>query len=575
MKNLFCEISKTNVEKKYILKNKFEDNANTCNLNQELKPLFSPSEEVSIEGNEMDSLNQGLKPLFSPSEEVSIEGNEMDSLNQGLKPLFSPSEEIITEENEMDSLNQGLNRVNTFKSSINKFEENDDFKYKVNENNNLNLESNMNEKKNQLQYLYRNIINADCISIIDNSLYIYNVEHGYLKHIKKNDEEIEINKLIPKEYRERIHPNTVISIIRKLKSDPELQISNEEVNRYKEFINCKNGIVHVMSGVLIPHDKKYKFTYVINANYKPEYLNSQYKLHNFNRFIETSLEGDKEKIQLLMETISYLISGYTNAKKAFLLIGKPHTGKSVLSRLISYMIGEENVSNISMHKLGDRFSIGQYKDKKINICAEIGSVDIKNIDIFKAITGNDYLAGEYKGKDLFYYKSKIKLLFCGNQMPNIAEDELSNAFVDRLVFLKFNNSIPENEIDYQLENKLKEEVDGIFTTSIMYLRNLVANNFRFIEPKDSTKFLEYYKNKQNHIEEFTEEYCSIGEEHKVHISELYEIYKKHCRENYIDFYNSNKFKDHIMSIDDNIIKTKFRMNGENRHGFKGIGLKQK
>ncbi|HBE9333770.1 TPA: DNA primase family protein [Clostridioides difficile] len=555
MKSLFYEVNKINREEKAILKNEFVDNVSTDNLNQELKPLFIKSEEISIEEKEIDNLDQGLKPLFSQLEEAR------------------------TEENEIDSLNQEINKLRIFKSSISKLEKNDDLKFntqiKVNENNNLDLESNMSENKNQLLYLYRNIVNKDCISIIDNSLYIYNNKYGYLKHVKKNDEEIEINRLIPKEHRERIHPNTVISIIRKLKSDPELQISNEEINTCKGLINCKNGVVDVMNGILMPHDKKYKFTYVINANYNVEYLNNPLKLHNFNGFIETSLEGNKEKIQLLMETIGYLSSSYTNAKKAFFLVGKPHSGKSVLSRLISYMVGEENVSNISMHKLGDRFSIGQYKDKKINICAEIGSLDIKNIDIFKAITGNDYLAGEYKGKDLFYYKSEIKLLFCGNHMPSIAEDELSSAFVDRLVFLKFNKSTPEEKIDYQLENKLKEEVDGIFTISIMYLRNLVANNFRFIKPKDSNEFLDYYKKKQNHIEEFVDEYCSIGEEYKVHISELYETYKKYCNINYIDLYNSNKFKDYIMSIDDRIIKSKFRMNGENRHGFKGIGLKQK
>ena len=89
---------------------------------------------------------------------------------------------------------------------------------------------------------------------------------------------------------------------------------------------------------------------------------------------------------------------------------------------------------------------------------------------------------------------------------------------------------------------------------------------------DSIEYLSNYKNNQNHIEEFIEEYCNVGEEYRVYVSDLYKAYERYCNLNYISLYSPNKFRDYVMSID-GIIKSRFRMNEENRHGYIGIGLK--
>lgn len=399
--------------------------------------------------------------------------------------------------------------------------------------------------------------------------YIYQHEYGYFKYINSNNENVEISNFIDREKWLEIKPNMISDIIKKLKSDPKLQMKKTDTN--KNLINCKNGVVDIQNKVLMNHDRNYNFTYVINANY--DELSKLNGLYNFNRFIYTSLENDESKKTLLLQMIGYLLSSFTGAKKSFYLVGKPHSGKSLLCRIISYMVGKENVSNIPIHKLGERFAIAEYSRNKLNISAESSSFDLKDINIFKSIVGNDELSAEDKGKDFFHFKSEIKLLFAGNQMPNISEDESSTAFTDRLIFLKFNRSTPSCEIDYELEDKLKREVDGIFTLAVDYLDELVRNNFNFTIPNESKLFLDEYRNRQNHIEEFIEEYCNIGEEYRVHISEIYMIYEDYCRINCIEKYKSEKFNNYILSIDDKISKKRFRYKGENRHGFIGIGLK--
>lgn len=344
---------------------------------------------------------------------------------------------------------------------------------------------------------------------------------------------------------------------------------HDELNIHKGLINCKNGVLDISTGQLFTHNKEYKFDYVINANYN---LNAQNNMHYFRNFINTSLQGDSSKVDLLFEIIGYLLCGKTNAKKAFIFLGKPHSGKSMLSRIISFLVGEKNVSNVPIHKLGDRFSIAEYSTNKLNICAEIGSTNIKNIETFKAIVGNDYIQAEYKGRDSFSFKSDIKLLFCGNQMPNISDSEVSDAVTDRLIFLIFNNTIPKEQIDYDLEMKLKSEIDGIFTVSMYALSELIKRNFKFTEPYDSANFAQYYKSKQNHIAEFIDDKCLVDVYQKIHTKDLYAKYIQFCNDNCINPYSATKFGDYI-EANLGIQRSRFRLNGKNLRGFLGISLK--
>ncbi|MDB8789191.1 phage/plasmid primase, P4 family [Romboutsia sp. 1001216sp1] len=543
---------------------------------QNIRPLFKKVTQEDL-NQKYQGVEQSLKPIFKKIKDDELDQNKDQDKHYNLEI----SEVTSNIDNEIQIKQNNYELENIFKKSEKVEYENLNTQNKVVLKNNevnqyKNIESEVFEKdiknKNKglsLEYLYRYFINIDYFRIINGNLYIYDLKYVYLRYIPKHQEEVEINKLIEKEYRIYTHPTTIYNLIKKLKADPELQISYEELNRYKDLINCKNGVVDVRTGNLLPHSREYKFNYVINANYN---INSQSNLYYFKDFVNTSLEGDNTKINLLLEILGYLVSGYTNAKKAFVFLGKPHSGKSMISRLIGYLVGENNVSNIPIHKLGERFLIAEYSTNKLNIGAEIGSTNMKNIETFKAIVGNDYLQAEYKGRDSFSFKSEIKLLFCGNQMPNISDSEVSDAFTDRLIFLIFDKTIPKEQIDYNLEERLKSEIDGIFTASIFALRELIRRNFKFTQPYDSNQFAEYYKNKQNHIQEFVLDRCVVGINQRIHTKDLYDEYIRFCLGNCIQPYSEVKFGDYI-EANNGIKRARFRLNGNNLRGFLGIGLK--
>lgn len=416
------------------------------------------------------------------------------------------------------------------------------------------------------KYLNMNIFRAD-----DNELYVYDEKRGCYDRLSDSKAMQKLLSLLPENRRNRISTKTLEEVLKRLKYQPNINMQKDDMNANPKYINCKNGVIDLESGKLLEHEKSYNFTYCINANYLQD--SEKVSLPEMQKFCDASLEANEEKKQLLMEIIGYLLSDYNNAKKAFIFLGKPHSGKSLLSKIITYLIGDKNVSNIPFHKLGERFSNAELSIHKLNINAELDSTPIRKISNFKAIVGNDTLSAEFKGKDLFSFKAKTKLLFCGNYMPELKDVEITEAFMDRLVFLMFNRSTPKDEIDYDLEEKIIKEIDSVFTVAMDCLKELIKRNFRFIIPKDSQKFIKDYASRQNNVNEFINERCKLCKDVRVHTKTLYDSYLKFCEANCIAAYTSNKFSEYIAAID-GVTRSRFRLNTENLRGFIGIAIKE-
>jgi phage/plasmid-associated DNA primase len=65
--------------------------------------------------------------------------------------------------------------------------------------------------------------------------------------------------------------------------------------------------------------------------------------------------------------------------------------------------------------------------------------------------------------------------------------EGQDALLNRMVILLFPISIPKEKQDLELGEKMKQEVDSIFSEALDELHLLQKNNFRFEEPDDTKK----------------------------------------------------------------------------------------
>lgn len=255
-------------------------------------------------------------------------------------------------------------------------------------------------------------------------LYFYNSDKGIFIPLPENEIWFCICRYISRGATELFEPKDIRKLISKLKFNLDLHFDSDKFDTYDDLINVNNGVFNVTTGELIPKKREYYFTSNIDAAFLEDV--SLDDCPAFRKFYETSLCGDEKSLILLLQIIGYLCCNYSCAKKAFMFIGEKNCGKSKILEFITRLIGENNVCNIPLHKLGNRFNVAELSRNKVNIQAELSLEPLREIETFKNAVGGDTLA----------IKELLKLIQNGYrfEMPVLSQARIQS-------FMEQNNQI--------------------------------------------------------------------------------------------------------------------------------------
>jgi len=89
------------------------------------------------------------------------------------------------------------------------------------------------------------------------------------------------------------------------------------------------------------------------------------------------------------------------------------------------------------------------------------------------VTG-DPIKAERKGKPLFHFRPTAKHIFSANQLPNAEED--NGAFYRRILLVPFPTTIPREQRDKSLGDKLQSELPGILNWALDGLFRLLSQD---------------------------------------------------------------------------------------------------
>lgn len=421
-------------------------------------------------------------------------------------------------------------------------------------------------------FITRALLERHVIRASQGSLYLYDAKRGYFKPLSFLECKTLIREGWGEEISKRLSRSVVSDIIERIITEPSIQMEPGKFDSYPYLMNFQDVVVDLKEGKVAEHSPDYGFTSYIRADYKPKNTSDGKK---FRAFIKTCMQGDEAKEKHLQEIVGYMLSNYHKAKVAPFLVGVPNSGKSALIHLITELIGSEHVSNLPLHKLHGKFALAQLSKKKLNVCSELGGSPLSNLDVFKAITGNDRMDAEFKFQDNFSFHSKVKLMFAGNSMPPLKEIDKTTAFFDRLTFVCFSYTVPPDDRDHQLVKKLMQrETDYIVAWAVEGIVRLKKNRFCFSECPESVEFKRRYIAEQNSADDFIKDACEFGngESHKIHKRDLLEAYEAHCRDNCLVRLRNAEF---FAEIEKRVGRPdRFRMNGQSLWGYKGIKLVQ-
>ena len=238
--------------------------------------------------------------------------------------------------------------------------------------------------------------------------------------------------------------------------------------------------------------------------------------------------SDKELQSVLQEIMGYCLCNNTKAEKAFFFIGNGSNGKSVFSKILQKLVGDENCSSTSLSELGKSFGLSQLVNSNVNIAAE-NNANAINSEIFKAVVSGDKVEVNRKYKEALTINLHTKLVMLFNELPE--SNDLTYGFFRKILIVPFNRTFTDSEKDVHLFDKLLDELSGIFHWALEGLKRLQKNDYVFSNCEACEKALEQYKNNLNPAALFFQQYFQIDDSSQVKRSDIYRIYLEYCQQN--------------------------------------------
>jgi len=221
----------------------------------------------------------------------------------------------------------------------------------------------------------------------------------------------------------------------------------------------------------------------------------------YPKWLEFLLEVVKpEDVPFLQELCGYcLYRGYP-AKLLTIFIGGGNNGKSIFLKTLIHVLGEDNVSNVTLADITyNRFKVAQLQGKLADISADIGSNEIKYTGTIKAVTGGDRVNGENKHGRPFDFTAYSKIIYSANEPPIIKDetDSIKNRL--RVVEFPYTFSFNPKPGEKQAKNEevllseLRDEEAGILNWMLEGLNRLMANNFCISYSKSTEETWTFYQ----------------------------------------------------------------------------------
>lgn len=337
----------------------------------------------------------------------------------------------------------------------------------------------------------------------------------------------QIQRLI---FRDCTKATTIQGIYNLLISQPQVQKRFSDLNNQPSYwVNFQNGYFDVMEWKMIEHDTKYLMINQIPFSFYPEQAESALEGGaHICKYLDFSI-SDKTDQQTFWQYLGYCMTTDTRFQKFLMIKGKGGTGKSIAISFIQHIVGSGNYSSMSLQNLNQRFYPTGLFGKLLNACADIPSTAMESVDIIKKAVGEDTLLYEKKGQDPTQFNSYAKLLFSANEMP-LNLDDKTNAYYRRLLVLDINRTIPEEEKDSQLKEKMCRESDYAIHMAMLALKQLYTDN-HFTESNHSKECIANLYRSADSVKAFTDDMLCHKSGEKMKRSDVYKMYEEYCEDN--------------------------------------------
>lgn len=346
------------------------------------------------------------------------------------------------------------------------------------------------------------------------------------------------------------------------RSDPRVAATVDQWDRDPWLFNTPAGTVELKSGRLREHRPLDYITKISNVGPGGD-------CPMFLDFLDTIFEKDNELIFYLQKLFGYALTGLTTEHVMAFFFGSGANGKSVLLSTVAWVLGD-------YHEVApaDSFTFTTMPGHPTDMAGLRGARLVTAIEMEEGrrwaeakictMTGGDKIKARFMRQDFFEYIPAFKLIVAGNHKPGLRN--IGEAIRRRLHLVPFNYTVPVEDRDRDLVEKLKTEGPGILAWMIEGCLRWQAEGLT--PPPSVIAATSAYLKSEDVIAAWLEDECTLGAGKSAPSSALFANFKTWAEQN-------GEFVGKQRGLIDKLLLREGveRSPDTNTRGLLGIGLK--
>jgi len=314
---------------------------------------------------------------------------------------------------------------------------------------------------------------------------------------------------------------------------PYLAVSIGELDSDKFKINVNNGTLVVRKSEdedyiqFRPHDPADLITKLAPVDFDPEAACPAY-----DAFL-ARIQPEARMREFLQQWFGLSLTGDVGEQKLVYFYGKGGNGKSVLVDAVSFVAGDYGKTlPIETFLDNGKPRNGSQATPDLAILPGVRMLRTSEAEknsklaeaMVKLITGGEEMSARDLNRPLFWFYPQFKMTMSGNYRPTISGTD--EGIWRRVRLVPFNVTIPKEERDPHLIDKLRVEASGILNRLLDGLRIWLDKGLQ--EPEDVLKATAEYRSASDPLGRFLAACVASSPGDRVQSSELYKLYAAWC-----------------------------------------------
>jgi len=338
------------------------------------------------------------------------------------------------------------------------------------------------------------------------------------------DEEIaDLEKAYKNQYRAAARVTGVRDTLKMAQSEHGVKVSVDQLDANPMLMNVRNGTIDLATGQLLGHRRNHGITKMAPATFDPGANCTRWQA-----FLDRIFDGDEELIAYIQRAVGYSLTGAVGEQCLFFLYGTGQNGKSVFIQTLLSVLGDyAQKAPTEMIMKQERSSSGgatpdmaRLRGVRLAVTAELDENQRMGEARVKDLTGSDRIVARHLYREPIEFDPTHKLWIYGNHKPAIRGTD--DGIWRRIRLVPFTVTIPNDEKDPHLTEKLTRERDGILAWAVRGCLEWQRDGLGL--PGAVASATEAYRSESDRLAAFLDECCVVEMWARVGKSELYAAY---------------------------------------------------